>query len=274
MLVIFELEKYKLVFITDRRQLDSQLTAIFERTQDETVHHARSVAHLKELLQRDSSDIVTAMVQKFQESADEYDFLLLNDSSEIIILADEAHRTEYGTLGVAINTARPNAPKIAFTGTPLIKSQKTNNEFGSYIDTYTIEEAVKDGATIQILYEGREAKIKVTGDSLDSLFDEYFSDRTDEEKKQIKVRFGTNRAVLEAPQRIRRVCIGILKHYREYIQPNGFKAMIVTSSRSAAIIYKEMMDELESPEPAVIISSDHNDEARFRDFTDSAMHKK
>jgi len=81
----------------------------------------------------------------------------LNNSDRIIVLTDEAHRTQYGTLGAAINTALPNAPKIAFTGTPLISSQKTVNEFGTYIDQYTIEQAVADGATLQILYEGREA---------------------------------------------------------------------------------------------------------------------
>jgi len=269
-----ELKHYKLVFITDRTQLDNQLTATFQRTQNETVHHAKSVANLKELLAKDSSDVITAMVQKFQENADNFDFPVLNESDKIIVLADEAHRTQYGTLGVAINTALPNAPKIAFTGTPLIKSQKTNNEFGSYIDTYTIEEAVKDGATIQILYEGREAHVKVTGDSLDSLFDEYFSDRSEEEQAAIKKKYGNKRAVLEAPQRIRRVSIDIIKHYKEHIQPNGFKAMIVTSSRNAAILYKEMLDELGSPESAVIISGDHNDEKKFWDYTDGQKQKK
>ena len=137
---------------------------------------ANSVAHLKELLAKDSSDLVTATVQKFQENADDFDFQLLNPSDKIIVLADEAHRTQYGTLGAVINTALPNAPKIAFTGTPLIKSRKTNNEFGTYIDTYTIEQAVRDGATVQILYEGREARTKVTGDSLNRLFDAYFGE--------------------------------------------------------------------------------------------------
>ena len=228
---------------------------------------------LKELLQKDSSDVITAMVQKFQENADDFEFPVLNESDRIIVLADEAHRTQYGSLGAAIQTALPNAPKIAFTGTPLIKSQKTSNVFGSYIDTYTIEQAVKDGATVQILYEGREAQVKVTGDSLDSLFDEYFSDKTDEEKSAIKKKFSTQQAILEAPQRIRRVCIDILKHYRDHIQPNGFKAMIVTSSRNAAITYKEQLDLLDGPESAAIISGDHNDQKRFWDYTDGAKHK-
>ena len=269
-----ELRDCKLVFLTDRIQLDNQLTTTFRNAQGETVRHADSVKNLKELLSTDSSDIVTAMVQKFQESVDEFEFPVLNESEKIIVLADEAHRTQYGMLGAAINTAIPNAPRIAFTGTPLIRSQKTTNTFGSYIDTYTIEEAVKDGATVQILYEGREPAVKVTGDSLDSLFDEYFEDRTSEEKEAIKKKFGTDKAVLEAPQRIRRVCMDIVKHYREHIQPNGFKAMIVTSSRNAAIIYKEQLDKLEAPQSAVVISGDHNDGKRFWEYTDGSKHKK
>jgi type I restriction enzyme R subunit len=268
------LREYKLVFLTDRTQLDSQLTTTFKNVQNETVYHADSVKSLKALLAKDSSDVITAMVQKFQENSDDFDFPVLNDSEKIIVLADEAHRTQYGALGAAINTALPNAPKIAFTGTPLIRTQRTNNEFGSYIDTYTIEQAVQDGSTVQILYEGREARVKVTGDSLDGLFDEYFSDKSDEEKIAIKKKFGTASAILEAPQRIRRICIDLLKHYKEHIQPNGFKAMIVTSSRSAAITYKEMLDELEAPESAVIISGDHNDEQRYHQHTDGTKQKK
>jgi len=269
-----ELRDYKLVFLTDRTQLDNQLTSTFSNAQGETIRHADSVKSLKELLTSDASDIITAMVQKFQENADDFEFPILNESDKIIVLADEAHRTQYGTLGAAINTALPNAPRIAFTGTPLIKSQKTTNTFGSYIDTYTIEQAVKDGATIQILYEGREPSVRVTGDSLDSLFDAYFEDYTEDEKAAIKKKYGTNQAVLEAPQRIRRVCMDIVKHYREHIQPNGFKAMIVTSSRNAAIIYKEQLDKLGAPQSAAIISGDHNDEQRYWEHTDSTKHKK
>lgn len=269
-----DLRDYKLVFLTDRTQLDSQLTATFSRTQDETIRHASSVKELRELLAKDSSDIVTATVQKFQENTDDSEFPVLNESEKIIVLADEAHRTQYGSLGMAINKALPNASRVAFTGTPLIKTQKTTNHFGSYIDTYTIEQSVKDGATVQILYEGREPEVRVTGDSLDSLFDEYFEDHTDEEKAEIKRMHGTNQAVLEAPQRIRRICIDIIKHYREHIQPNGFKAMIVTSSRRAATIYKEQLDKLEAPQSAVIISGDHNDEQRLREHTDSAKQRR
>ena len=105
--------------------------------------------------------------------------------------------------------------------------------------------------------------MRVTGDSLDSLFDAYFGDKTPEEQEAIKAKYGISKAILEAPQRIRIICLDILKHYRASIEPNGFKAMIVTSSRHAAILYKEILDELGSPESAVVISGDHNDEQRF-----------
>jgi type I restriction enzyme R subunit len=267
------LRDYKLVFLTDRTQLDGQLTATFRNAQGESVLNASSVNHLKDLLARDASDLVTATIQKLQEG--DFGYSCLNDSDRIIVLADEAHRTQYGTLGAAINTALPNAPKIAFTGTPLITSEKTTQEFGGYIDTYTIEQAVADGATCQILYEGREATTKVTGDSLDALFDRYFQGKTPEEKAAIKKQYGTERAVLEAPQRIEWVALDLVEHYRKTILPNGFKAMIVTSSREAALTYKQKLDQIPgAPESAVVISGDHNDRLEMQKWTNPADHKK
>lgn len=267
------LRDYKLVFLTDRTQLDQQLTATFKNAQGESVLHATSVSHLKELLAKDASDLVTATIQKLQEG--DFGYSCLNDSDRIIVLADEAHRTQYGTLGAAINTALPNAPKIAFTGTPLITSEKTTQEFGGYIDTYTIEQAVADGATCQILYEGREATTKVTGDSLDALFDRYFKDKTPEEQAKIKKKYGTERAVLEAPQRIEWVALDLVEHYRTHILPNGFKAMVVTSSREGAVLYKQKLDAIPgAPESAVVISGKQNDKAHIAKWTNPADHKK
>ena len=267
------LRDYKLVFLTDRTQLDQQLTKTFRGAQGETVLNASSVSHLKELLAKDASDLVTSTIQKLE--GDDLEFSCLNDSDRIIVLTDEAHRTQYGALGAAINTALPNAPKIAFTGTPLIASQRTTNEFGAYIDQYTIEQAVADGATLQILYEGREAITKVTGNSLDALFDRYFKDKSQEEQTAIKIKYGTERAVLEAPKRIEFVALDLVDHYRSKVLPNGFKVMIVTSSRQAAVTYKQKLDQIpNAPESTVIISGDHNDPPDLAKWTNSADHKK
>ena len=268
-----ELKQYKLVFVTDRTQLDGQLSKTFRDAQNETIYNAGSVAQLKELLSKDSSDIVTAMVQKFQEAEQEGDFTDLNPSDKIIVLADEAHRTQFGGLAMTINTALPNAPKIGFTGTPLLKSQKMDKAFGGYIDKYKINEAVEDGATVRIIYEGRQVQSDVVGDSLDALFEEYFKDKSDDEKREIKKKYGVERAVREAPARIRWVCIDLLKHYREKIQPNGFKAMIVVGSRHAATVFKKTLDDLEAPPSEVIISGTHNDPAYLSKYTDSAHQK-
>jgi type I restriction enzyme R subunit len=279
------LQQYKLVFITDRTQLDEQLSSTFRDAQGETVYNASSVAKLRALLKKDSSDLVTAMVQKFQEAEKEAAngllegdiekaFTDLNPSEKIIVLADEAHRTQFGGLAMVINAALPNAPKIGFTGTPLLKTQKMGQAFGGYIDQYKINEAVDDGATVRLLYEGREVITEVSSVSLDSLFEEYFSDYTKEEQREIKRKYGVERAVREAPARIRWVCIDLLKHYREHIQPDGFKAMIVTGSRHAAALYKKTLDELGAPPSEVIISGDHNDEAYLAQHTDKVKQKK
>ncbi|MCL1078621.1 HsdR family type I site-specific deoxyribonuclease [Parashewanella spongiae] len=279
------LQQYKLVFITDRTQLDEQLSSTFRDAQGETVYNATSVAKLRELLKKDSSDLVTAMVQKFQDAEKEAAtsllngdldkaFTDLNPSDKIIVLADEAHRTQFGGLAMVINAALPNAPKIGFTGTPLLKTQKMGKAFGGYIDQYKINEAVDDGATVRILYEGREVITDVSSKSLDKLFEEYFADYSKEEQREIKKKYGVERAVREAPARIRWVCIDLLKHYREHIQPDGFKAMIVTGSRHAAALYKKTLDELGAPLSEVIISGGHNDEAYLAQFTDKAKHKK
>ncbi len=268
-----ELQQYKLVFVTDRTQLDSQLSTTFRDAQNETVYSAGSVSELKDLLKKDASDIVTAMVQKFQDAEKDGDFTDLNPSDKIIVLADEAHRTQFGGLAMTINAALPNAPKIGFTGTPLLKTQKMDQAFGGYIDQYKINEAVDDGATVRIIYEGRQVQSDVVGDSLDALFEEYFKDKSDDEKREIKKKYGVERAIREAPARIRWVCIDLLKHYREKIQPNGFKAMIVVGSRHAATVFKKTLDELEAPPSEVIISGTHNDPAYLTQYTDKTRQK-
>ncbi|MBA6421702.1 type I restriction endonuclease subunit R [Pseudomonas sp. 5Ae-yellow] len=268
-----ELQQYKLVFITDRTQLDTQLSTTFRDAQNETIYNAGSVSELKDLLRKDASDIVTAMVQKFQDAEKESDFTDLNPSDKIIVLADEAHRTQFGNLAMTIDAALPNAPKIGFTGTPLLKTQKMSQAFGGYIDEYKINQAVEDGATVRLLYQGRQARVDVAGESLDSLFDAYFKEYSDEDRAEIKRKYGVEKAVREAPARVRRICMDLLEHYRSHIQPDGFKAMIVVGSRHAATVYKKALDELEAPPSHVIISGNHNDPQYLAQFADKTVHK-
>lgn len=264
-----ELKGYKLVFITDRTSLDKQLSNTMERCQDETVNRVKSVKDLKESLANNSSDIITAMLQKFQERELE-EMPVLNESEKILILVDEAHRGHFKGLASNIRKALPNAPIIGFTGTPLLKDEKQNKAMGDPIDTYTIEQAVEDGATVQIMYEGRESKTKVTGDNLEKLFELYFADTPPEDRDRIISKYGREQAVLEAPKRIKEVCKDLLEHYTTKIMPDGFKAQIVVGSRRAAILYHKALNELGAPKSAVIISGSHNDDTFYTPYTDQA----
>lgn len=262
----------KLVFLLDRTDLQQQLSDTFKNVLNETIHIAKDINDFKERMKSTSSDTIIGMLQKFQENDLEH-FPELNTSEKVIVLVDEAHRGHYSSFAGHLNVALPNAPKIAFTGTPLMINDKTAGEFGGYIDQYTIEQAVEDGATLQIIYEGRESKTKVTGDSLDKLFESYFKNYSKAERDEIISKHGKESAILEAPKRIEMIALDIIEHYNLKIKPEGFKAQIACTSRRAAILYKEAIDRLGGPECAVIISGSHNDEAFYRPHTDEAKNK-
>lgn len=319
-----DLKKYKIVLITDRTNLDTQLedSAV---TAQSPLYRANSIKELKDLIQSDSSNTIMAMMQKFQEKPNkngentETLFPVLNESDKILLLIDEAHRTQASVLGANVERAMPNCTRIAFTGTPIMKAsversrnakrKTTTGLFGEYIDQYTIDQSIKDGSTLQIIYEGRTSKdvIKpaavgedgaVTHKSIDDLFEDLFKDHTDEEKEAIKQKYGTYNKVLEAQERINRIAKDIVQHYRTNILPNKFKAQVVASTRLAAVRYKTTIDEaiqeevrriseqdlteeekelltlLSQIETDVIISGNANDDPLYHPYTDSSKQER
>lgn len=267
-----ELGDCKVLFLTDRIQLDMQLTAQLQRSRPGSVQHASNISELSELLSGEGPNLITAMVQKFQGKRHE-SVRLLNNSKKIIILIDEAHRSQYGALARSLNTALPNATKIAFTGTPLIRSEKTRREFGNYIDTYSIAQAVADGVTCPILYEGRSTEVTIQAAALEHALRTSLPGVSDADRQRLEQQIGMRQALAEAPDRIRRICIDLIGHYRSQIQCHGFKAMIVVSSRRAAILYKEMIDSLGGPPCAAIISAQSGDPVSYLPFTNRARHQ-
>lgn len=297
-----ELRGYKIALITDRIDLEKQLggTAI---TTDETVYKAKSIDNLKELLKTDTSNIIMGMMHKFQEKKkgkiqkSEFKvFPILNRSDKILLLIDEAHRTQSSILAANLANALPNCTKIAFTGTPLITEKvkkKTTETFGEYIDKYSIKQSVEDGSTLQILYEGRTSKDAIKdGMTLDNIFEDMFREYSKEEREAIQRKYGTKTDVLEAPLRIEVIAKDIIEHYRKNIMPDGFKAQVVTTSRCAAMRYKNALDNalqevierlktestdvqeneelgtLSRLETSVVISADHNDPPEYYPHTD------
>jgi type I restriction enzyme, R subunit len=262
---IKELKNPTIVVVTDRKDLDDQITNTFRRCGFPNPQQAPSVAKLKDLLQQGPGTTVMTLVQKFQEDADKNGYPELTKSENVFVMVDESHRTQYSGLAMNMRTAMPNACYLGFTGTPIDKEDKsTIRTFGTYIDKYTIEQAVEDGATVPIFYEARMVNLHVQGESLDDLFDRKFREYSDEERERIKKRYATEEVLIASPKRIRRIVLDIIEHYENHIKPNGFKAQVVAVTREAAVIYKEMFDELSDYESKVIISGSHNDDERMR----------
>ncbi|QWK13992.1 MAG: type I restriction endonuclease subunit R [Aquificota bacterium] len=286
-----ELRKYKVVFITDRKDLERQLEGVSKGV-GFTVHVARSVEHLKELLRTNTPDLVMGLVHKFQERELKTPFPVLNTSPNILVMIDEAHRSQYKFLGANLRHALPNAVKIAFTGTPIEKTEKT---FGDYIDKYSIRQAVEDGVTVEIVYEGRVHGAEISDEeSANRKFEDVFKEFSEDERRLILGR--TREAYLEAEQVIRDKAKDMIEHYITHVFPNGLKAQVVAVSRFAAIRYKhalelalrEKIKELEEKgtnldletlkrlKVAVVISASPNDDPNIykREYTDENEHKK
>nr|WP_232500439.1 type I restriction endonuclease subunit R [Hydrogenobacter thermophilus] len=288
-----ELSKFKIVFITDREQLEKQLRAT-SKSVGYTVNHADSIEKLKELLRTDTPDLVMAMIHKFQERDLSAKFPTLNESPNILVLIDEAHRTQYNILGANLRKALPNSVKIAFTGTPIEKTEQT---FGDYIDKYTIKQAVEDGVTVEIVYEGRAHLAEISDEeAANAKFESVFYAFDNEEKQLILGKY-TWKSYLENENVIKEKAKDIIEHYITHIFPNGFKAQVIAVSRLAAVRYKEKLEEalkekiaeLEKNNPnnididtlkrlkvAVIISGTPNDDPQIykKEYTDVNEHDK
>lgn len=182
-------------------------------------------------------------------------FPVLNDSEDILVLVDEAHRSHTSGLHQNLLDALPNAARIGFTGTPIEEKdkKKTRTIFGEYIDRYLLKDAAADGAIVKILYEGRELKADVTEKgTLNGLFDATFARRSPEEREAIKDRYATRTRVLNAADPLKAKAIDILRHYVTNILPNDLKAQLVASTRELAVQYVELLKEARDEIVAVV----------------------
>lgn len=297
-----ELMPWKIVFVTDRTQLEEQLA-----TTGQSIGFTLKVAHfinpratpngqsLKELLSNDNSDLVMAMIHKFQENGELNEVTIfpeLNQRAHILVMTDEAHRSQYSILGANLDRALPNATSIGFTGTP---TEKTEKKYKDYIDRYTMRQSIDDGVTLEIVYEGFTHNAEVEDkEGMDQKFADVFSDYNLTERLQI-LGFGSRDAYLDNVNTIREKARSMVDHYVEQIFSNGFKAQVVANSRIAAVRYKAALDgalgekltalqtgnpmqvdteRLSQLETAVVISGSHNDELEIKAYTNGQYHKR
>ena len=249
--------------VTDRTQLDRQIAGTFERCgfpSPERMDRSRpepperrarrrrqrpdqpDLLDLQTVLRQGGSRTVMTTIQKFEEAltTPEGELDALNASENVIVMVDEAHRTQYGTLGARMSKALPKSVLIGFTGTPIDRGfrRSTMGRFGSLIDAYTIPQSVADGATVPIWYEARLPELAVEGpDTLDQLFEALFGGETDAVQEQIRRRYANKETVAGAERRIQMISLDIASHFKAKVRPNGFKAQVVAPSRAAALRY-------------------------------------
>ena len=253
------LENPTLVMVTDRQDLDGQLFGVFAGAGEllgETPKQANSRAELREHLKnRPSGGIIFTTIQKFGLDADEDKFPVLSDRHNVVVIADEAHRTQYGFkakidgqtgiikygLAKSLRDALPNATFLAFTGTPISQDDRdTQSVFGNYVSIYDIQQAVDDGATVPIYYESRLAKINLNQDALptiDAEVEELLDDEVedDRDKEKAKSQWSALEAIVGTEARLQEIAKDLIQHYEARSQTQPGKAMIVAMSRDICV---------------------------------------
>lgn len=254
----FNLRDYKILMVVDRIDLENQLSETADLT-DERVNEVSEKKYLV-TLQDDTPNLNLVMIHKFADKQDESQEALfkrgivpkyeplgeLNKSQKVLILIDEAHRSQGGDMNDNLFMAFPNATRFGFTGTPLLTPRHkitTAERFcapaGQFIDTYKMNDAVKDRATVDIKYIGMSTLDDIPEkDDFDQEFENLFKNHTEKERQEIQRRYGTVTAYLESEDRVKANAKSMMDHYVSEILPNGFKAMIVGSSIRAAVRYK------------------------------------
>lgn len=238
------LENPTIVMLTDRNDLDNQLFDTFAAGKSllrQEPQQAESVSDLRELLQRASGGVIFSTIQKFRKDA-ENPHPLLSSRKNIIVMVDEAQRSQYEILeGYAANlrAALPHATFVAFTGTPLeLDDKDTRTVFGDYIDIYDIQRAVEDGATVPIYYESRLVRLNLPEDQrpvIDAAFEEITEDDEQDTREAIKTRWAQLAALVGAPRRLEQVAADILDHWEKRKDIVSGKAMVVAMSRRIAV---------------------------------------
>ena len=246
------IDDYKIILVTDRVDLDDQIYKTFHHCGTVPVQ-AKTGKHLAELLRDNNVRIVTTVIDKFELAVSKAD--VRDESPNIFVLVDESHRGQYGELNAKMKKALPNGCFIGFTGTPVMKKDKNTIErFGGLIDTYTIEQAVKDKAVVPLLYEGRHVDQKVETQSVDAWFDRITENLTREQKADLKKKFTSTDQLNKAKQKVMRIAWDVSEHFRNNWQGTPYKAQLVAQDKATALLYKNFFDEFGLVSSEVLIS--------------------
>lgn len=262
-----ELGSPTVLIVVDRIDLDTQITATFNTAEVPNMVTTDSIKELHDLLEKDTRKIIITMIHKFKDAYPD-----MNKRENIIVMVDEAHRTQEGDLGRKMRNALPNAFLFGLTGTPINKADKnTFWAFGAeedksgYMSRYTFQDSIRDNATLPLHFEPRLPDYHIDKESLDIAFKEMANDLSEEDRNKLSQKAAKMSVFLKSPERVRTIVQDIVEHFQKHVEPEGFKAMIVTPDRYACVQYKEELDKLLSPESSIVVmSTSANDDFEFK----------
>lgn len=262
-----ELKSPTVIIVIDRVDLDTQISGTFNSASIPNLVNADSIKDLHDLLETDTRKIIIAMIHKFKDA-----YADMNKRDNIILMVDEAHRTQEGDLGRKMRAALPNAFLFGLTGTPINKADKNTfwafgaeEDKGGYMSRYTFQDSIRDKQTNPLHFEPRLPNVHIDKDVLDTAFNEMANDLSEDDKNLLSQKAAKMSVFLKSPERIATIVTDIVEHYKQHVAPQGFKAMIVTPDREACVLYKEELDKhIPTEYSAVVISTTANDSLEFK----------
>ena len=246
-----DLKNPTVVVVVDRVDLDSQINTTFDNADVKNVTPVKSCKQLSKELEHDSRNILVTTVFKFDDvEIDENNKDGLNPRENIIVLVDEAHRTQEGMLGEKMRWALPNAYFFGLTGTPISGIERNtfrlfgaDQDQGRYMNRYSYKQSIRDEATLPVKFEPRLAELRVDQEAIDKEFDALAeaNNLTEEEKTQLSQKAGKLAHLLKAPKRMEAIANDIQEHFTSHVEPKGLKAMVVVYDREACVLMYDLL---------------------------------
>ena len=272
LLMVFAAQKLRLdprlnnptvLVVVDRIDLDTQISGTFSATEIPNTVSTDDREQLRNWLGHDTRKIIITTIYKFRLGDG-----VLNDRHNVIVLVDEAHRTQEGDLGRAMREALPNAFLFGLTGTPINKKERnTFWAFGeddeTYLSRYSFEDSIRDEATLPLHFEARLIALRIDKDAIDEAYTAITGHLSEQDQTELAMMAAKMAVLIKTRERVQRIVGDIVEHYQEQVAPNGFKAMVVAFDREACVLYKAEMDKLLAREASEIVMTVNHGEDEY-----------
>ena len=243
------------MIVVDRIDLDTQITATFNAADVPNMVGCATRQELQMLLSQDVRKVLITTIHKFAEAGGR-----LNERPNIIVMVDEAHRTQEGDLGRKMREALPNAFLFGLTGTPINRADRnTYWAFGAdedekgYMSRYSFQDSIRDKATLPLHFEAPEVRLKIDKAAIDEAYKQITGNLSEQDRDDLAKRAAKMAVLVKNPERIRAVVQHIVTHFQQKVEPNGFKAQVVVFDRECCVLYKQVMDEMIEPEASAVV---------------------